>query len=164
MVKEKKRVEFRIEPGTEDGERIALRGEADEAVRFQVPSLLNFQPDIRPGDVIFHISHKPHLIFKPRPRQLADLMVTANIRLSEALLGFNRILFIHLDGRGIRAESKRGERVIQPGAEWVIRGEGMPKRGREEKGDLWVKFEVEMPGVSWAARAESKVSYKALSS
>ena len=32
VVKEKKRVEFRIEPGTEDGERIALRGEADQAV------------------------------------------------------------------------------------------------------------------------------------
>jgi DnaJ family protein A protein 2 len=33
VVTEKKRVEFRVEPGTEDGERIALRGEADQAVR-----------------------------------------------------------------------------------------------------------------------------------
>lgn len=33
VVKEKKRVEFNIEPGTEDGERIALRGEGDAAVR-----------------------------------------------------------------------------------------------------------------------------------
>ncbi len=32
VVKEKKRVEFKIEPGTEDGERIALKGEGDEAV------------------------------------------------------------------------------------------------------------------------------------
>ena len=33
VVKEKKRVDFQIEPGTEDGERIALRGEGDELVR-----------------------------------------------------------------------------------------------------------------------------------
>lgn len=32
VLKEKKRIEFMIEPGTEDGERIALRGEGDEAV------------------------------------------------------------------------------------------------------------------------------------
>lgn len=32
VVKDKKRVEFQIEPGTENGERIALKGEGDEAV------------------------------------------------------------------------------------------------------------------------------------
>lgn len=35
-MKEKKRIEFMIEPGTEDGERIALRGEGDEAVRVHI--------------------------------------------------------------------------------------------------------------------------------
>lgn len=65
-------------------------------------------------------------------------------------------MFAHLDGRGIRIESKRGERVIAPNEEMIIRGEGMPRRGRSvgDKGDLWVKFEVEMPGASWAARAD----------
>lgn len=32
VTKEKKRVEFQIEPGTENGERIALKGEGDEIV------------------------------------------------------------------------------------------------------------------------------------
>lgn len=32
MTKAKKRVEFQIDPGTENGERIALKGEGDEAV------------------------------------------------------------------------------------------------------------------------------------
>jgi len=32
VTKEKKRVEFTIDPGTEDGERIALKGEGDEEV------------------------------------------------------------------------------------------------------------------------------------
>ena len=35
VTKEKKRVEFMIDPGTEDGERIALKGEGDALVRYQ---------------------------------------------------------------------------------------------------------------------------------
>lgn len=81
-----------------------------------------------------------------------DLQTTVTLRLSEALLGFKRILVVHLDGRGLRVESRRGERIIQHGDELVIRGEGMPVRGRSTKGDLYVKFKVEMPGVSWASR------------
>jgi DnaJ family protein A protein 2 len=38
VVKDKKRVEFQIEPGTENGERIALKGEGDEAVRSSPPT------------------------------------------------------------------------------------------------------------------------------
>lgn len=49
-------------------------------------------------------------------------------------------------------ESKRGERIIQHGDEMIIRGEGMPVRDRPYKGDLYIKFKVEMPGVSWASR------------
>ncbi|ORY32569.1 chaperone regulator [Naematelia encephala] len=146
VVREKKRVEFQIEPGTEDGERIALRGEGDEA------------PDIPPGDVIFHIQHKSHSVFRPNSSSPSDLSVSVTIRLSEALLGFNRVLFTHLDGRGIRIESKRGERVIQQSQVCIIRGEGLPRRGKKERGDLWVKFNVEMPGESWASRQDPDVS------
>jgi len=72
----------------------------------------------------------------------------------------SRVPFVHLDGRGIRIVSKRGERVINPNEELVIRGEGMPRRGRAkgDKGDLYVRFEVEMPGASWAARSKPEVS------
>lgn len=47
-------------------------------------------------------------------------MVTVNITLSEALTGFHRILFTHLDGRGIRVASdpnkiiKNGDTVKIP--------------------------------------------------
>ena len=34
VTKEKKRVEFLIQPGTESGERIALKGEGDAAVSY----------------------------------------------------------------------------------------------------------------------------------
>ena len=42
----------------------------------------------------------------------------------------------------------------------MIRGEGMPRIGREGKGDLYVKLEVEMPGASWAARQDPSVSFR----
>ncbi|KAL1405948.1 hypothetical protein Q8F55_007630 [Vanrija albida] len=141
VMKEKKRVEFHIEPGTEDGERIALRGEGDE------------EPGVPPGDVIFHIRIKPHDTFTRSLASPENLQINVTLRLSEALLGFKRILAIHLDGRGIRVESAKGERVIQHKQELVVRGEGMPIRGTGKRGDLYIRFDVEMPGVSWASRA-----------
>jgi DnaJ family protein A protein 2 len=61
-------------------------------------------------------------------------------------------------------ESKRGERVIRHGEELCIRGEGMPRLDRDGggKGDLRVRFEVEMPGASWAARLDTQVGTKRL--
>ena len=72
-------------------------------------------------------------------------------------------MFVHLDGRGIRIDSRRGERVIVPGAEFIVKGEGMPKRGKAkgDRGDLYIKFEVEMPSVSWASRTDPQVSLSA---
>ncbi|WVR07215.1 hypothetical protein IAU60_004256 [Kwoniella sp. DSM 27419] len=138
VIKEKKRVEFMIDAGVEDGERIALKGEGDEA------------PEIPAGDVIFLIRHKTHTSFRPHPGSQGSLQILISIRLSESLLGFSRVLFIHLDGRGIKVTSKRGERIIKPGSVWVIKGEGMPIRGTKRKGDMYVRFDVEFPDTTWA--------------
>ena len=123
-------------------------------------ALLISQPDIPAGDVIFHIRHLPHSTFKPHSSSPSALAVNVKIALSEALLGFSRVMFVHLDGRGIRITSKRGERIIVTDKELVIRGEGLPIRGRgpSDRGDLFVKFVVVMPGESWAARADPEVS------
>lgn len=112
------------------------------------------QPGVPPGDVVFTIHITSHRIFALRAAKANDLNTVCRISLSEALLGINRVMFKHLDGRGIRVISKLGERVIRHGEEWVIREEGMPVRGSKDgkKGDLWIKFEVEMPGESWATR------------
>ncbi|OWZ74394.1 hypothetical protein AYX14_00041 [Cryptococcus neoformans] len=142
VVKEKKRIEFMIDPGTEDGERIALRGEGDEA------------PDIPPGDVIFLIRHLPHPSFRAQPHSPGSLTILLSIRLSEALLGFSRVLFIHLDGKGVHVTSKKGERIIQPGSVWVIKGEGLPIRGKGKRGDMYVRFDVEFPTTDWAKGVE----------
>ncbi|OCF36918.1 chaperone regulator [Kwoniella heveanensis BCC8398] len=145
VLKEKKRIEFMIDAGTEDGERIALRGEGDEA------------PDIPAGDVIFLIRHLPHSSFRPHPGSAGSLQILLSIRLSESLLGFSRVLFIHLDGRGIKVTSKRGDRIIKPGSVWVIKGEGLPIRGSSRKGDMYVRFDVEFPDEKWAKGLEMPV-------
>lgn len=107
-----------------------------------------------PGDVIFHIRIAPHATFLRAAASPADLTVNVTLTLSEALLGFDRVVLVHLDGRGLRVISGRGERVIQHGDEYRIIGEGMPLRGRGVRGNLYVKFAVEMPSVSWAARQD----------
>lgn len=49
--------------------------------------------------------------------------------------------------------------MIKHGDELVVPFEGMFVRGEGEKrGDLRVKFGVEMPDVSWASRTEEGVS------
>jgi DnaJ family protein A protein 2 len=84
--------------------------------------------------------------------------MSLTISLSEALLGMNRVMFQHLDGKGIRIETKRGERIIRHGDELLIKGEGMPIRGSTSRGGLRISFEVEMPGLSWASRTDPEVS------
>lgn len=110
------------------------------------------QPDVPAGDVIFHIRIKHHPTLTRNGATPSDLFMGVTITLSEALLGFDRILLVHLDGRGIRVVSRRGERVIQHQDVWVVRGEGMPRRRLGTRGDLYIRFKVEMPGVSWAVR------------
>jgi DnaJ family protein A protein 2 len=66
-------------------------------------------------------------------------------------------MFQHLDGRGIRLISPKGQRVVRHGDELAVACEGMPKRGAAGKGavnrgDLRVKVGVEMPDPSWAMR------------
>ncbi|RXM31609.1 DnaJ-like subfamily A member 2 [Acipenser ruthenus] len=81
-------------------------------------------------------------------RESNDLHMTHKIGLVEALCGFQFTLK-HLDGRQIVVKYPPGK-VIEPGSLRVVRGEGMPQyRNPFEKGDLYIKFEVEFPGNNW---------------
>lgn len=81
------------------------------------------------------------------------------ITLSEALLGFSRILVTHLDGRGVHVASPAGK-IIKPGQTIVLRGEGMPTHKRpEQKGNLYVVLEVELPDDNWLQSVDQKVCY-----
>ncbi|KAH9945316.1 DnaJ-domain-containing protein [Epithele typhae] len=133
-VKEKNRQEIYVERGMSDRQRIVLAGAGDE------------EPGIPPGDVIFTLKISAHESFE---RSGNDLLTTVHITLSEALLGFSRILLTHLDGRGVRVTSPPGK-IIKPGDSIILRGEGMPQyKTPDHKGNLYVILEVDMPDSSW---------------
>jgi DnaJ homolog subfamily A member 2 len=112
------------------------------------------QPGVPPGDVIFLLKTRPHASFE---RSGNDLLTKVHITLSEALLGFSRILLTHLDGRGIHVSSTPG-RIYKSGDTIMIRGEGMPiYKNPDQKGQMYVVFEVDMPGEDWLKTIDPKV-------
>lgn len=132
-VSESKKIEFTIQPGMTDRTRITLAGQGDQ------------EPGQETGDLVFVLKTKEHKTFE---RSGADLMVTVNITLSEALTGFHRILFTHLDGRGIRVASDP-DKIIKNGDTVKIPHEGMPIVDSIRKGDMFLIFQVEMPDNEW---------------
>ncbi|KAG0215346.1 hypothetical protein BGX28_000086 [Mortierella sp. GBA30] len=141
VVNEKKVMEIFIEKGMRNGEKIPMKGEADQ------------QPGVETGDVVLVLAQKPHALFE---RSGADLSCKITISLVEALCGFSKILITHLDGRGIHVEQPAGS-VIRPGDVKKITGEGMPHFKRPiDKGDLYITFEVEFPKDNWATAGNLK--------
>ena len=117
------------------------------------------QPDVPPGDVIFVLKTKTHDSFE---RSGNDLLTTVHITLSEALLGFSRILITHLDGRGIQVTSPRGK-IIKPGDSIVLRDEGMPiHKNPDQKGNLYIMLEIDMPDDEWIQQVDQTVGSLAL--
>jgi DnaJ family protein A protein 2 len=107
------------------------------------------------GDVVFLLKAIPHESFE---RSGNDLLTHISITLSEALLGFSRVIVTHLDGRGIKLSTPPGK-IIKPQDSIVLRGEGMPLYRRpDEKGDLYVLFEIEMPDHNWLTSIDRNVS------
>ncbi|TFK27171.1 chaperone regulator [Coprinopsis marcescibilis] len=134
VIKETGRQEIHIEKGMTDRQRIVLAGAGDQV------------PDLPAGDVIFVLKAQKHEFFQ---RVGSDLLATAKITLTEALLGFSRILITHLDGRGVKVTSPPGK-ILKPNDAIILRGEGMPVYKRpDEKGDLHVVINIEMPDEQW---------------
>lgn len=135
-IKQKKILELYIPPGSREGERIVLAGEAD-----QDPD------DDEPGDIIFQLVEEQHDTFN---RAGADLHADLEISLSEALTGFNRVVLTHLDGRGIslNVEQPKGK-VLRPDQVIKVAGEGMPMKRSDAKGDLYLTVNVTFPEDGW---------------
>ncbi|CEH17022.1 -domain-containing protein [Ceraceosorus bombacis] len=131
VVKEKKKLDLIIERGMHHGQRIVFKGEND-----QVPGV----PEA--GDLIFTLQLQPHTSFEIRG---LDLHTKCHITLSESLLGFERTILTHLDGRHLKWKSKSGK-IVRPGETQRVVGEGMMREGdRGERGDLYITWEVDFP-------------------
>ena len=119
------------------------------------PNSSLYQPKSPPGDVIFVLKEQPHPAFQ---RSGNDLLAKVRLTLSEALLGFSRIILTHLDGRGIEVTMPRGK-IVRPEDTICLRGEGMPHyKYQDVKGDLFVTFDVEFPDEKWAMSVDHAVS------
>ncbi len=144
-----------------DGQRIVLAGAGDQEVSDCVHYLRVWpgftrllQPGLPPGDVIFVLKTQRHESFE---RSGSDLLSTVSVTLSEALLGFDRILINHLDGRGVRVASPKAK-VLTSGMTIVLRNEGMPTyKNPDARGNLYIVLKVEMPNEDWIGTVDQKV-------
>lgn len=141
--KETKVLEMYIPRGSVQGEKIVLEGEADQF------------PDRQPGDIIFVLVEEPHDHFT---RIGSDLSTDLDITLGEALGGFSRVVLKHLDGRAIQISHPRGK-ILRPNEVLKVRGEGMPLKRGEAKGDLYLNVKVAFPEDGWL---QGDSSYEAL--
>ncbi|RWR82206.1 dnaJ protein [Cinnamomum micranthum f. kanehirae] len=129
VVREKKVFEVVVEKGMQNGQKITLPGEADEA------------PETVAGDIVFVLQQKEHAKFK---RNGDDLFVEHTVSLTEALCGFQFVL-THLDNRQLLIKSNPGE-VLMPDQFMAINNEGMPMYQRPfMKGKLYIHFTVDFP-------------------
>ena len=91
------------------------------------------------------------------------MLATVSITLSEALLGFDRILINHLDGRGVRVASPKSK-VTTSGMVIILRNEGMPTyKNPDARGNLYIVLNVEMPSEDWMNSVDHKVVFPAQS-
>lgn len=135
VMKEKKIIDLKIEPGSVHGQKIRFSGEADQA------------PNTVPGDLIVVIAEKEHSQFK---RQGSDLHCKVKIDLVTALAG-GTFTVKHLDGRILEGKIAPGQ-VIKPEEIRVIEGEGMPEKDRiYMKGHMFIIFDVQFPRDNWAS-------------
>ncbi len=125
---EKQAIDVRIERGMRHGQRIVFPGMAD------------MMPDVpETGDLIIKLNLKPHETFELKG---LDLKVRAQLSLSEALLGFERIIIKHLDGRFIKVTKQPGQ-VTRPGDVDIIKGQGMPTERQAAWGDLFIEVSLQ---------------------
>ena len=100
-------------------------------------------PNEKPGDLKVILQQVEHRSFK-RMGKSDDLFMEKKISLLQALAGVEFIVTT-LDGRKVQVRNSQGE-VIKPGATLCVKGEGMPKKGNFfERGNLYIKFDIEFP-------------------
>ena len=142
VTKQKKSFEVHIDKGMQDGQKITFSGESNQSYNCET------------GDFVVVLKQIEHDVFT---RHENDLYMKYKINLTEALCGF-KIMIEHLDGRHLIVNNPAGE-VLAPGSSRCISKEGMPiYKNPFEKGNLYIKFDVEFPENNFI----SKESFKKL--
>ncbi|KIY51340.1 hypothetical protein FISHEDRAFT_37575 [Fistulina hepatica ATCC 64428] len=126
-VRERTSVDIRVPAGVEDGNVIAVRGAGDAAL----------SPDGQRGDLLVRVHVAPSKAFV---RQGSNLYHEARIPLQTALLG-GKVRVPTLDGD----VDVRVPGCTQQGEEMVMKGRGVVSPSSSRKGDLFIKFAVQLP-------------------
>lgn len=121
--------------GMRNGESITFAEVADE------------QMDHIAGNLVLTIKSETHPVFE---RQGDDLRTTLTISLEEALVGFEKTVE-QLDGRDVFIKK---DSVTACEDVFVVRGEGMPKKGGGGFGNMFVDFKIVYPSVLSAKQKE----------
>ena len=129
----KRRIEVKIPAGVERGMQVRLSGEGDVG-REGGPA----------GNLYVHVDIRDHKQFV---RQGNDLLYRLPINVAEAALGASKevpILEKDGDGKG-RTETIKVPQGTQPGAEFRVRGKGVPHLNSGHRGDLRVMVDIQVP-------------------
>ncbi len=121
-----KKLEVSIPAGIDDGERIALRGQGNDG-----------RNGGGAGDLILQVMVKPHPIFE---RDGYHIYCEVPLPVTDAILGAE-IEIPTLEGN----EKYAIPEGTQPGAQFTLRGKGIPYVNSTRRGDLVFRVNVEIP-------------------
>ncbi len=124
---QEKTLSVTIPEGVEDGTRIRLSGEGEAGTRGGPP-----------GDLYIFLSIQPHHIFH---REGADIFCRVPIPMTTATLG-GSLEVPSVDGSRARITIPSG---TQSGDQFRLRGKGMSVLRSEQRGDMFVEAQVEIP-------------------
>jgi curved DNA-binding protein len=135
-------VDVRIPPGVGDGSRVRVNGEGEQGVG-----------GAEAGDLYLRVRLLPHGVYERKGR---DLHMKISLPVTTAVLG-GEAEVITLSGKTARL---RIPQHTQNGQVFRLRGYGMPAVGKpDDKGDLYVKVEAQLPT---QLSAEEREHYEAL--
>ncbi|KAI4367100.1 hypothetical protein MLD38_022872 [Melastoma candidum] len=127
MIQEEESLKIMVKPGWKKGTQIKFEGKGDE------------KPGYLPADIVFLIEEKRHPLFK---RRESNLEIGVEIPLVQALTGCS--LTVPLLGGD--KMSLYIDKVIFPGYEQAIPGQGMPDpKENGKRGELRITFFVRFP-------------------
>ena len=131
-------VKVRIPPGVDNGSRLKVEGKGHE-------SPLGGPP----GDLYIITKIEPHPVFE---RKGDNLYVDVNITYPEAVLG-GEIEVPTLDGEKVKVKIPEGTKENDTVR---VEGKGMPRLKGEGRGDLIVRFHIDVPKFGWLAKITGK--------
>jgi molecular chaperone DnaJ len=149
QVRQATELDVSIPAGVEDGTRIRLSGQGDQAPK---RGATNRQR----GDLYLFVSVKPHDMFE---REGANLFMRAPVPMTVATLG-GELELPTIDGGRTKIKIEEGS---QGGKRVRLRGKGMSVLRSQSRGDMYVELAVETPSRLSAKQRELLEEFAELS-